>query len=88
MWKNAFFTSGFRLTFEPIFKFTTGWNPVTLLYGYTDQTSEFEEIEIDYDLLKIGICIDDLHEFEDYKDFEGFEFFKSETEKQTISSAC
>ena len=59
-----------------------------MLYGYTDQTSEFEEIEIDYDLFKIGICIDDLHGFEEYKDFEGFEFFKSETEKQTITAAC
>ena len=61
MWKNLYNVSGFRLTFIPIIPEASGWNPVSFIFGYTDQTSELETIEIDYNLAKIGICIDDAH---------------------------
>ena len=88
MWKNEFNTAGFELTFSPVIPNAIDWNPVSIQYGYTDEVSELEAIDIDYDLAKIGICVDDNHNSLDHIDFEGFKFFNSDNVDQTISPNC
>ena len=74
MWKNNANTSGFKLIYSayPPSEFS-GWPDVPLMFGFTDQTSEYQEITLNSDLIQLEICVDGNASNTNH-DFEGFKF--------------
>ena len=80
MWKNERDTSGFEVTFQIPARFGysgAGYEPISHVFGDTDQSSEIETITIDEDILEVAVCVDpgmsDVKSAGDH-DFDSFIF--------------
>ena len=90
MWKDKYNTYGFKVTFNPesSIKGVDGMVPLIQMFGTKDRDTNFESLDIDYELSSLGICVDYHPTRLTYVDFEGFEFTDNDGNVETLSPDC
>ena len=90
MWKNTANTSGFKVWFSayPPSEFS-GWPDQEHMFGFTDETSNIEEITLDSEVVFLETCVDGYPaNSSPNADFEGIFFTEHDGDYQGLTPDC